>query len=416
MRNKGKTDSLQQWLGFILIACAVSVPLIKFMVPILAGVIIFAALLFYWLRKKDVVLIWYAAAILTYMGSQVVADIAATGGQHLFALSVRACVMFVAVAIPLLRYEKKYLDYALLGFCLTVLLIAIAGIYQYVMLGVQRPPTLMPPVHAGYVLADGLLVSCLAVYYRQGRYRLASLFIAGTIAVALVLNGTRGGWLSVVIPLFVVCLVAATRHLRWRIVLVSLAAVVLLGMLPMVQARYHEARSDILLYQQGNLHTSIGLRFEMWRVTWELFKRSPVLGVGPTEWQNQIRAVTAAQKAYGVIGDLNQPHNVFLFVLATSGAVGGLAFMLMILFPFVLAWRQGIGESLFVDLVVVISLAFLIQGLTDSVTVMYRPFHSYLFLVGIGLCAIRQQYAGGQASQHGTCGALQECAAQRESL
>lgn len=392
MTDKGCIESLKQWLGFILIIYAAIVPLIKFMEAILAVVLVISALFFYWLSKRDVVLTWYAVVIVVFLGSQVLADFAATGGQHLFRFSILKCTLFVGVAIALLRYEKKYLNYALVAFCLTVLVVAIVGIYQFTMLGVQRPPTLMHPVHAGYVLADGLLVACLAVFYTQGRFRWAILLVASIIAVALVLNGTRGGWLSIVIPLGVFVLVA-NRHLRWRIVLMSLVTGLLLGMLPMVQARYQDAYNDIKLYhQQGVVNTSIGLRFEMWRVSWELFKRSPVLGVGPTEWQARIGAEIAAERADAAIGEFNQPHNVFLFVLATSGAVGGLAFVIMLLFPLVLAWGQGVGRSLFADLVVVISFAFLIQGLTDSVTVMYRPFHSYLFLVGIGLCAIRQQY------------------------
>lgn len=83
------------------------------------------------------------------------------------------------------------------------------------------------------------------------------------------------------------------------------------------------------------MDTSVGQRLEMWRAAWKIFIRHPVLGVGTGAYQTSTQQLIHANVIASFVGRYDHPHNDYLNALASSGIVGFLALLGVLLLP---AW------------------------------------------------------------------------------
>ena len=138
------------------------------------------------------------------------------------------------------------------------------------------------------------------------------------------LSGTRGGWLA--IPLFIVLLgfqyhwFAHKKRTLIAVVAVIVCAAALLSNERVVH-RFDDVSTDITRMHQGDEDTSVGLRFQLWKASTQLFLQHPIYGVGKG------RLVTALGDM-AVHGEASQrivnerAHSDFFSTLAEQGAIG----------------------------------------------------------------------------------------------
>jgi probable O-glycosylation ligase (exosortase A-associated) len=147
------------------------------------------------------------------------------------------------------------------------------------------------------------------------------LIFAGMVALglmALVMTGSRGGFLGLLAVFFV---------LTWRssrkVVLVFMAIIIIGAGLIFAPPTYLERIQSITEYEEDQ---SASDRIEAWKAGLRMFQSSPLTGVGAG-------CFNASSEQYGFEHDL-VAHNTFVSVLAEMGAVGIVTFLLLFYFAF----------------------------------------------------------------------------------
>jgi O-antigen ligase len=87
-------------------------------------------------------------------------------------------------------------------------------------------------------------------------------------------------------------------------------------------------------YAKGDVHTSIGMRFELFQASWKVFLNHPMLGVGDDfkpALAEMVKAGVEIKPSY----QLNDTHNEVLYALMRGGVVGLGQLLLVYLAPMV---------------------------------------------------------------------------------
>lgn len=168
--------------------------------------------------------------------------------------------------------------------------------------------------------------------------------------MASLLSGSRGGWIG--LPLVLLVFYRAysdqirkkTQIVIGLIILIACISVYLSPSLG-VQQRIHEAYDDIYAYWTlNNPVTSIGLRFEMWKVAAQLIREQPLLGWGDYNYPAQIHALIEAGQAHPALAKFNHPHNELLNSTTKYGLPGLLALLALYFLPLKL-FASGLHHS-----------------------------------------------------------------------
>ncbi|HZK75037.1 MAG TPA: O-antigen ligase family protein [Clostridia bacterium] len=205
--------------------------------------------------------------------------------------------------------------------------------------------------------ANGLgqiaLLGFLATYWlKEGRFRRISL---GGCMLALVLSGSRTAILA--LPLCLACLWAykarANRSIR-------MTSVVVLFGISAVGAAYAALAG---FTGTGNGFTanlgSLNGRTQIWSLTIDEWRRSPLVGYGPTIWSPAYRL----SHGVGNLTFAGHAHNQFIETLGQGGLVGLAALTAFLLALFAWAWRS---RSVDQGLALSFGLVVLITMLTES--------------------------------------------------
>jgi O-antigen ligase len=176
-------------------------------------------------------------------------------------------------------------------------------------------------------MAMALSMIAPALFYAVSRARTVGQRLAWGIALAITLLGVfmtyvRGGWLAVVAGLAVM-LVMSHRARRYLlpVLVVAVIAVVVFGS-GMINQR--------ALVSRFSSDASIAYRLTAWSVSWQIFKMSPLIGIGfgnfeqeaiDLGWVPRLRVGGATAAA---------PHNMYLHMLTGAGLVGTLPFLALL--------------------------------------------------------------------------------------
>jgi O-antigen ligase len=153
-----------------------------------------------------------------------------------------------------------------------------------------------------------------------------------------------------------------------------------------VQGRVNSIFSDIALYARGETYSSLGNRFVMWKAAFSMFLSNPLLGVGTGDYMATMHEYVAAGTVPEWILGYNQPHNMYLFALATNGILGLAA--LLYLFIRIFAHVLPVGETPTKQrqmsfLAAAIAIHYLVAGMTESLFNIFILRYAFAFLMGI---------------------------------
>ncbi|SPQ01554.1 membrane hypothetical protein [Candidatus Sulfobium mesophilum] len=191
--------------------------------------------------------------------------------------------------------------------------------------------------------------------------------------------GGRSGYVAFILlsPLLVYNLVGG-RHLV-RIVILSTLAIFVLFTFPVVQGRFAQVRKDLLLYAQGDVNTSLGLRLRMWAIALNEIKSHPVAGIGT----NSFKDSWEKNKQDRSLPFFDHPHNSFLYMLVSFGIPGLIVFCWLLFVMLKKGWGSfgsPLGFSLFV-----FTLIFITGSLTDTQLIVFPT--TILFILFSGIAA-----------------------------
>lgn len=190
------------------------------------------------------------------------------------------------------------------------------------------------------------------------------------------LSETRGGWVALPILVLVMLSVLGKTKINHRLAIFVMALVLMISTYnfnKIVQDRVHAAASDITKYVGGeNIDTSVGIRFQLWRGSWVLFKEHPIFGVGREEfYPNALQELAKRRVITQQASDFGHSHNEFIYNMATLGILGLIATLAIFLIPgyfFLQAIRHSDREIKTAgSMGLALCLGFIVFGLTEAI-------------------------------------------------
>ncbi len=157
---------------------------------------------------------------------------------------------------------------------------------------------------------------------------------------------------------------------------------------PIVHQRISLIVSDISQFVTGDpfTYTSLGGRFLMWKAAMKMFLSNPVFGAGTGDFVPMMTEYIKSGELPEFLLEFNQPHNMYLFALATNGILG----LSALLFIFYRGLRTSLPrvkidgrERLFAFVAVATIIHFVIAGLTDSFFNIQILRYTFAFIMGV---------------------------------
>ena len=276
--------------------------------------------------------------------------------------------------------------------------LALIGMFQGLVMHIDRPPTLLYTVHEGHLLLFAAVISIALVISEKKFSAKAVFLIFFTLqSFTLYLNGTRSAWAALGAVLILVPFLISELNLVKKLAYFAalLMAVFVLVFSPYGQQKLHETVSDIRLLKMAQsvkpdgYITSLGGRYEMWKASLTMFLKNPIMGVGLGSWEKEIEIMIERKETPAFLRYFNQTHNIFLDALSTRGVIGLLTFLSVLFFPIVYVWRtKGKSRELYRNTVIFAGVAFMVAGMADTLVYIRWSLMSYLALTGVGLAIL----------------------------
>lgn len=157
--------------------------------------------------------------------------------------------------------------------------------------------------------------------------------------INLVISGGRTGQLAFLVLLVVFIFQSFSKSpTKAAIVSITLVSSIAIGSYStssFMKHRVDMAVDEVLNYTE-KINTSAGLRITYYINSIRIFKENPFFGVGAGDFETAYEKVNSTHSPEW--WPTPNPHNQYLFVLTTTGLIGG-ALLLLVLFPPSL-WRQ----------------------------------------------------------------------------
>lgn len=181
----------------------------------------------------------------------------------------------------------------------------------------------------------------------KGRWRWLSLIGLLMATAGLIATGNRGPWIGAAIIMPLAMIVIAIRRPQARGFALALVVVGLIGSAAswpiarrMVLPRLEKAVSEVRAAREDGVYwTSGGLRIGLWKWAVDAWRTAPIHGVGAGGFRNAAIKNPDFQRAYAtqqIVApnsekiDRDHAHNTYLQTLATTGLIGTMLFLIMI--------------------------------------------------------------------------------------
>lgn len=200
---------------------------------------------------------------------------------------------------------------------------------------VGNPNELAAVMVAGLALATGV-----ALALKRSPLRLPAAILAVLTLSTLVLTGSRGGTIAMVLSLLAAVVVAG----RWRPQVMAIAALVLVSGVGFFFTLAPETIQDRLLTATpGELDASSEARGTIWRVGWAMATDNAVKGVGSDNYNENspeyLFEVSGVRRSDQIIDENKTMHNMYLQAFAELGVIGLVMFLALLVFGLSTAWR-----------------------------------------------------------------------------
>lgn len=204
------------------------------------------------------------------------------------------------------------------------------------------------------------------------------------------MSQSRGGWVA--IPVLLLIAVATLRHVSWKkrtgalLALFALLAAVCVSS-GVVRTRFDEAVSNIQAYEAGQVNSSIGVRFQLWKAASLMLCRHPLAGVGRGEFHVSLQALHAEGVITEEAAALEHAHNEFLYNGATLGVLGIGALLALYLVPAAYFLRAALCDDRVLRTTgamgLTLCVGFMLFGLTEVMLIIAQTVVFYSVMVAV---------------------------------
>ncbi|WP_313387476.1 O-antigen ligase family protein [Achromobacter aegrifaciens] len=216
---------------------------------------------------------------------------------------------------------------------------------------------------------------------------------------------TRSSWMLLPILALVFLLGLrgwSRRHKAYCALAVSAALVVSAAGLWHFGSRMQAVKTDLQDFTtSADRDSSLGIRLQLWRASIEMFKKSPVVGVGPSNFRKELaelekRGVVSRE----VVEGYGEPHNDLLAALSGYGLLGLLSILALYLVPAYIFLRRLASNDRVIRVGAQLGLLFCLGYCAFSLTeMMFRNMRSVptYSLIVVALIALTTPRSAGAA-------------------
>ena len=305
--------------------------------------------------------------------------------------------------------RAKLTDNLLLIFIAGILVLDVIGFLTYFGIVGQRKFFLpIYPLHVHHIWFANInavgLYAAISFFlpgqgnHRSGRKALFAAFLPLS-ALSILFSTSRTAWLGLIVTGLILTYLYSGKKRIFFLVLGSFAVLCVLSYLfiPLVQDRVNIGITDIAQYAEGNKETSMGWRILMWKASLTMFLSNPLFGIGTGDYVVTMHRYIESGAYPSSLFQFNQPHNMYLFTLATNGLLG-LAVLLYLFFRiFTSALSSGKASAVQKQLsflALAVTIHYIVAGMTDSLFNIFILRLSFAFVMGICIRAGSVQPAG----------------------
>lgn len=296
--------------------------------------------------------------------------------QGLEVVSSRWKIALMPVFLTAVCYQKRswYLVAFVAGVTLAMVLTYLAwfGLIQYA----DVTPTHLTKrtFHVVYnpmlALAIYLVLHQLLWGKKSGIQKVGLGGLALVMGFNMFITEGRTGQLVFFVLLALLCFQYYKKHCLRAVLLICillpLLFVAMYHLNPTFNNRIEQARTEVATFDE-NPNTSVGLRLQYWKNSWEIIKEAPLFGVGTGDFVDAYARVNSI-KSPGV-GPTVNPHNQYILVLCNGGIVG--LFLVLMVF-LVQLWQARVRIDGWQRIRVALPLFFLVIMFTESYLVVYE--------------------------------------------
>ncbi len=207
--------------------------------------------------------------------------------------------------------------------------------------------------------------------------------LAAALAVcATWMSETRSSWM--LLPILGLVFLLGLRNWRRRhkvycALAVSVALVVSAAAIWTFSSRMQEITHDVQGFAtSANRDTSFGIRLQLWHAAILMFEKSPVVGIGPSKFRDELRVLQGQGiVTQEVVDGFGEPHNDLLAALAGYGVLGLLSMLTLYLLPAAIFFRRLASDERVIRVGAQIGLLFCLSYCAFSLTeMMFRNMRS----------------------------------------
>lgn len=273
------------------------------------------------------------------------------------------CLSLIALYFPFQRIQPIYYQSLVVLGCCTIFS---NSLYFSVIHGFNREFGVINPIPYASIAA---LLALLALHFSFGAQTTkGKVIFAGASLfpiISLILTESRGVWLAFICAF----LMLSWRLFKFTIKKIIFVSVLVASLITLLSGSFIEQRIEKTQYefeqiQQGNMNTSIGLRFQMWEASLKLADNNWLVGLG-TDHFDKFEQLYTQHQITKALYDLHPPHyhNQFIDSVVKSGLIGLFFLLLLLLLPLYLVRHADKRTK---NIVLSVVALYVVMGLTDA--------------------------------------------------
>lgn len=144
-----------------------------------------------------------------------------------------------------------------------------------------------------------------------------------------------------------------------------IALVLAVSFVPALQQKYQNTKTDIERYRTGGdiNYYSISTRLTAMENAWQIFKKNPVLGVGPADLEVEVKQQYELDQTRLIEENRKNPHHQFMETLVTIGLPAFLLLCLIFIIPF--SNGSATRNLLFLLFLVIVFVSFQVESVLE---------------------------------------------------
>lgn len=379
--NRSLSQTANRINAWLLPLLAFSLPVSTSAVSVLASLIVF-----FWLLEGDFKRKWgeiignkVSLAVLIYLGLYMVGLLWSEDrgtSMEMFGKQWKILMMPIFLtAMPVAdEPRRRVINFFLAGLLVMMVATYLAwfGIVHYGGVTPDHPTRNLFHVVYNPLLAFGfyLVMHDLLWGKRTAFWQAWLMFLAPAMALNMFITEGRAGQAAFFLLLAILLLQYFKKNITWGITF----AVILLPLLftagyklsPTFHKRVAMGWEEVA-QSNTNPNTSVGLRIHFWKISWEIIKQNPWVGVGTCDFKSAYAEMNRILSPQLVATD--NPHNQYFLVLCQLGLLG----FVSLLGIFLMEIRQAFtGEHAWKNIRLAFPLFFLLIMLSESYLIVYE--------------------------------------------